>query len=119
MLGTLTITALTAQYVSGTLQFSLAHSFTITSRSHKQQNSKLDQHGTIHISLTAQHTPNRGLQDSGMGPGAAKGRVEGTLDLQVSGSGERMSGEFIVSDEHVEADEIEGDITQFVAVRAK
>ena len=116
MLGTLTITALTAQYVSGTLQFSLAHSFTLASRSHQQQNSKLDKDGNVHLSFRAVLAPNRALQE---GLGAASKSVEGTLDLQVSGSGERMSGEFIVSEEHQEADEIEGDITSFVGVRAK
>jgi len=118
MLGTLTLSTLTAQYVSGTLHFSLAHSFTLTSRSHHQQNTKLDSHGNIHLSFNVQLTPNRVVQDSSVGLGGGK-RVEGVLDLQVSGSGERMSGEFIVSDEHSEADEIEGDITTFVGVRAK
>ena len=116
LLGTLTIGALTAQYVSGALQFSLAHSFTLASRSHQQQNSKLDKNGNLHLSFRAVLAPNRALQE---GLGAAGNSVEGTLDLQVSGSGERMSGEFIVSDEHAEADEIEGDITSFVGVRAK
>ena len=119
MLGSLTLTSLTAQYVSGTLQFSLAHSFTLTSRSHHQQNTKLDAHNNIHLSFNVQLTPNRALQhDMGGAHGGGK-KVEGTLDLQVSGSGERMSGEFIVSDEHAEADEIEGDITAFLGVRAR
>ena len=115
MLGTLTVDRLTAQYVSGVLQFSLAHSYTLVSRSHHQHNTKLDTHGNIHLSFHVQLTPNRALQDSS----SAGRRVEGTLDLQVSGSGERMSGEFIVSDEHSGAGEIEGDITSFVGVRAK
>ena len=121
MLGTLTVASLTAQYVSGTLHFSLAHSFTLTSRSHHQQNTKLDSRGNIHVSFTVQLTPNRALQqDSSMaGPGGHDKRVEGTLDLQVSGDGERMMGEFIVQDEHAEADDIEGDITPFVGVRVK
>jgi len=118
MLGTLTLATLTAQYVSGTLHFSLAHSFTLTSRSHHQQNTKLDSHGNIHLSFTVQLTPNRAVQDSST-PMAGNKRVEGTLDLQVSGSGERMSGEFMLNDERAEADDIEGDITPFVAVRAK
>ena len=118
MLGTLTLTTLTAQYVHGSLQFSLAHSFTLTSRSHHQQNTKLDSHGNIHLSFTVQLTPNRALQHDSSSSSGSK-RVEGTLDLQVSGSGDKMRGEFIVSDEHSEADEIEGDITAFVGVRAK
>ena len=45
-------------------------------------------------------------------------RVEGVLDVSISANGERMKGEFILSEEQAGVEDVDGDITEFVAIRA-
>ena len=115
-LGTLTISALTASHVSGALSFSMTHSYSLVSRSHHQQNTKLDQHGRIHLSFTVTLTPSRAVVVDE--PARPRGKVEGVLDVSISADGQRMKGEFILSEERAGVDDVEGDITEFVAVKA-
>jgi hypothetical protein len=117
MLGTLTVNSLSASFVSGSLSFSLAQQYRLVSRSHHQQNSKLDSHGNLHLSFTVSLTPSRALQHEQPAGGDSR-RMEGVLDLMVSGDGERMKGDFLLSDEQTAGDDIEGDITAFIGVRA-
>ena len=119
MLGTLTISALTASHVSGSLTFSLTSSYSLVSRSHNQQNTKLDARGHMHLSFTVVLTPSRAVMDDApAGRGRDKGRVEGVLDVAISADGERMKGDFVLSEERAGVDDVEGDITEFVGVKA-
>ena len=118
MLGTLTVSSLSASFVSGSLSFSLAQQYRLVSRSHHQQNSKLDSHGNLYLSFTVSLTPSRALQHEQPPMGSEGRRMEGVLDLMVSSDGERMKGDFILSDEQTAGDDIEGDITSFIGIRA-
>ena len=72
-----------------------------------------------YVAFTVVLTPNpRIIDDRPPPPKKDRGRVEGVLDVSIHASGDRMRGEFVLSEEQLGGDGVEGDITEFIGVRA-
>ena len=120
LIGSLTLTALSNSHVQGSLQFSLTDCYSIVSRSPQQQSSKLDPQGNVHMAFSVLLAPKMAVQEAmGGAGGRGKKAVEGVLNVAMNPEGERIGGDFMLSEEQLGVDDVEGDVIEFVGVKAQ